>query len=152
MPSTNQSATKRHCMVVHAYYPLGEIRVQREAKALIAGGFEVDIVCLRRPDESPRGAEDGAQIYRLPVQRYKQFGAMVQLLEYLVFFCLASWQLLRLHLKQRYASIQVHNLPDFLVFAALIPKLLGARVILDLHDLMPEFYAARFGSDLNTWP
>jgi glycosyltransferase involved in cell wall biosynthesis len=27
----------------------------------------------------------------------------------------------------------------------LIPKLLGATVILDLHDLMPEFYAGRFG-------
>ena len=29
-------------------------------------------------------------------------------------------------------------MPDFLVFSALIPKLLGAKVVLDLHDPMPE--------------
>jgi glycosyltransferase involved in cell wall biosynthesis len=40
----------------------------------------------------------------------------------------------------------VHNVPDFLVFAALGPRLLGARVILDLHDLLPEFYAGKFGT------
>jgi len=46
----------------------------------------------------------------------------------------------------------VHNLPDFLIFAALPPKLTGARLILDLHDLMPEFYAARFGGGRTNWP
>jgi glycosyltransferase involved in cell wall biosynthesis len=40
----------------------------------------------------------------------------------------------------------VHNVPDFLVFAALGPRLLGARIILDLHDLLPEFYAGKFGT------
>ncbi|GAH04376.1 unnamed protein product, partial [marine sediment metagenome] len=36
-------------MVVHAYYPLGETRVERQAKALIADQFEVDVICLRKP-------------------------------------------------------------------------------------------------------
>jgi len=152
MPSTKTASTNRHCMVVHAYYPLGEIRVQREAKALIDDGFEVDVICLRRPDEPARASEYGVQIYRLPIKRHKQFGAFVQLLEYLAFFILASWQLLTLYLKNRYKTIQTHNLPDFLVFSALIPKLMGARVILDLHDLMPEFYASRFGGNLNALP
>ncbi len=40
----------------------------------------------------------------------------------------------------------MHNLPDFLVFSALPTKLRGVPVILDLHDLMPEFFAGRFGS------
>jgi glycosyltransferase involved in cell wall biosynthesis len=39
----------------------------------------------------------------------------------------------------------VHNVPDALVFCALIPRLRGRTVLLDLHDLMPEFYAGRFG-------
>jgi glycosyltransferase involved in cell wall biosynthesis len=42
----------------------------------------------------------------------------------------------------------VHTLPDPLVFAALVPKLTGARVILDLHECMPEFFATKFGTDL----
>lgn len=148
----NNISVQRHCMVVHAYYPLGEIRVQREARALRDSGLEVDVICLQRSDEPSRDEEFGVQIYRLPVRRHKEHGALVQLLEYLAFFMLASWQLLKLHLKHRYATIQIHNLPDFLVFAAVIPKLLGARVILDLHDLMPEFYAARFGTDTSSLP
>ena len=149
---SRSSSAKRHCMVVHNYYPLGEIRVQREARALIDAGFEVDVICLRHPGECAQASEYKVQIYRLPVKRYKQRGVVVQLLEYLVFFFLATWQLLRLYLKKRYTTIQIHNLPDFLVFAAIIPKLLGARVILDIHDLMPEFYAVRFGSDMNRLP
>jgi len=29
--------------------------------------------------------------------------------------------------------------------------LTGAKIILDIHDLMPEFYAARFNTTLNSW-
>ena len=61
------------------------------------------------------------------------------------FFVSAAARLNQLHAQRHYDTIQVHNLPDFLVFCALIPKLRGVPVILDLHDLMPEFYAGRFG-------
>ena len=73
---------------------------------------------------------------------------MWQLVEYSPFSC---WRrlLFGLHLRRRYGVVQTHNLPDF-VFAALGPKLLGARVILDLHDLMPEFYAARGGHSMTS--
>jgi glycosyltransferase involved in cell wall biosynthesis len=142
----------RHCMVVHAYYPLGEIRVEREAKALIDSGFEVDVICLRRSGEPPQATEYNVRIFRLPVHRHKQSGVAVQLLEYLLFFVLACWRLFKLHLAQRYRTIQVHNLPDFLVFSALLPRLMGAKILLDIHDLMPEFYAARFDGNINTLP
>jgi glycosyltransferase involved in cell wall biosynthesis len=36
-------------------------------------------------------------------------------------------------------------MPDVLVFSALIPKLLGAKVIIDLHDPMPELMETIFG-------
>src|SRR2546425_11168806 len=36
-------------------------------------------------------------------------------------------------------------MPDFLVFTAVVPRLLGARVILDLHDPMPELFRSIFG-------
>ena len=35
-------------------------------------------------------------------------------------------------------------MPDVLVFSALVPKLLGAKVVLDLHDPMPELMEAIF--------
>ena len=35
-------------------------------------------------------------------------------------------------------------MPDILVFSALVPKLLGSKIILDLHDPMPELMEAIF--------
>ena len=137
-------------MVVHHSYPLAEPRVEREAQALIKRGYEVDILCLRLLGESDEELIDSVQVYRLPLQRDKRRGAVGQLVEYLAFFVLAFLKLTGLHLKKQYASVQVHNLPDFLVFTALWPKLTGARVILDIHDVMPEFYAARFKRNINS--
>jgi glycosyltransferase involved in cell wall biosynthesis len=139
-------------MVVHAYYPTGETRVEREARALVNHGYEVDVICLwarRGPEVETR---DGVTIYRLPVKRNKSGGLVAQLCEYLTFFILAFVKLTALHRRRRYNAVQVHNLPDFLIFVGLIPKLTGARLILDIHDLMPEFYAARFNRSLDSWP
>jgi len=147
-----KSTSGRHCMVVHAHYPLAETRVEREAMALLDDDIEVDVICLRDPGESASGIVDGVQVYRLPLHRHKGSAFVVQLLEYLIFFALAFVRVATLHLRKRYEVVQVHNLPDFLVFAALVPKLTGARVILDLHDLMPEFYAERFGQSLDSVP
>lgn len=147
----NVEHPRKHCMVVHAYYPVGETRVEREAQALLAHGFEVDIISLRKPGELAHETVDGAAVYRLPVRRHAG-GFAVRMLEYLHFFLLAFVRITSLHLKRRYNVVQIHNLPDFLVFVALIPKLTGARVILDLHDLMPEFYAERFRRSLDSLP
>jgi len=134
----------RHCMVVHSHYPIGEPRVERQAKALIQRGYQVDVICLRSDQEKSFERVDGVDIFRLPVQRHRGRGPAIQMLEYMVFFVLAFFRLSLLYLQRRYESVQIHNLPDFLVFAALVPKIGGARIILDLHDLMPEFFASSF--------
>jgi serine/alanine adding enzyme len=143
---------KRHCMVVHAYYPLGETRVQRQAEALMRRGYQVDVISLRKPGEASRETFKGTRIYRLPVRRYRRGGLAAQFVEYMAFLLMAmvlvSWR----HLVRPYATIQLHSPPDFLVFAAWLPKLLGARLILDLHDLMPEFYMGRFGRGAGSLP
>jgi len=50
----------------------------------------------------------------------------------------------RRQFSTRYQLIHVHSVPDFLVFAAIVPKLLGTPVVLDIHDVLPEFYASKF--------
>ena len=141
---------KRHCMVVHAYYPLGEVRVQREAEALIDAGYQVDVICLRVSGEPTVDSYHGVNVYRMPVRRHKEQVAVVQFLEYLAFLTLAFFKLTVLHLRKRYNVVQLHNPPDFLAFAALVPKLTRASVILDIHDLMPEFFLSRFGVERNS--
>lgn len=139
-------------MVVHNYYPLREPRVEREAQALSDHGYEVDVICLRAEGEPAVAVVDGVNVHRLQLKRHKGSGMAVQLLEYLAFFMMASARLASLHRRRRYNVVQIHNLPDFLVFAAWLPKLTKARLILDIHDLMPEFYASRFNSNMRSWP
>jgi glycosyltransferase involved in cell wall biosynthesis len=83
-------------------------------------------------------------VYRLPLG-HRRGGAFSHFFEYFTFLLAASAVVSCLHLRRRYALVQVHTVPDALVFAALIPRLLGARVLLDLHECMPEFFATKFG-------
>jgi glycosyltransferase involved in cell wall biosynthesis len=144
-PDPMSSLSHRHCMVVLNYYPIGEPRVLREVEALGQAGAAVDVICLRGPGEPAREAFGTGHIYRLPMGRDKRRGVVGQFAEYLAFFILAFIRLTQLHLRRGYQVVQVHNLPDFLVFAALVPRLTGSAILLDLHDLMPEFFASRFG-------
>src|SRR5688572_7513453 len=123
-------------------------RVQREVHALLQAGHEVDVIALRdegRPRIERRG---GLTVRRLPLPR-RRGGAVAYLADYALFFLAASTLLTFLHLRRRYDIVQVHSLPDPLVFAALVPKLTGARVILDLHECMPEFFGTKFGVGLD---
>jgi glycosyltransferase involved in cell wall biosynthesis len=42
--------------------------------------------------------------------------------------------------------VHAHNIPDFLVIAGLLPRLAGRKVVLDVHDSVPETFAAKFPS------
>lgn len=140
----------RHCMIVDNYYP--DIRVEREARALVHRGHTVEVICLRDEGDPKRARIDGVVVHRVPVRRQRGMGLAAQALEYLVFGAWAFALVSVLHLRRRFDVVQVHNVPDFLVFAALVPKLAGARVLLDLHDLMPEFFASRFGGRMDGLP
>lgn len=141
---------RRHCMIVYSYYPLGETRVQRQAEALVRQGYQVDVICPRMTDEPVSETHSGVRIRRLPMQTLKS-NLIVQFIGYVVFLVAAGMVLTTRHLVGRYDTVQVHNLPDFLVFSAVVPKLTGTPIVLDLHDLMPEFLASRFQDDAPGW-
>jgi glycosyltransferase involved in cell wall biosynthesis len=123
-------------------------RCQREVHALLQEGHEVDVIC-RRDEGRPWIERDGRlTVRRLPIP-LRRGGALTYLADYAVFFVAAFVLLTWLHARRRYKLVQVHSLPDPLVFAALVPKLTGARVILDLHECMPEFAATKFGVPLD---
>ena len=107
-------------------------------------GYEVDIVATRQPGEPAEEYVEGVRVIRLPVAHTMGGGAGRIISEYAAFSLLASAHLARLALKRRYAIVHVHNPPDFLVAAALIPRLLGSRVIFDIHDLSPDMFNMRF--------
>jgi glycosyltransferase involved in cell wall biosynthesis len=137
------------CILRHSSYP-GELNVRREAEALLSDGYRVHVVCLRDKDQAAREDVGGVQVYRLPV-RHRRGRISRYLFEYNAFFLLASIQLIRLHLRHRLRGIQVNTMPDYLIFAALIPRLLGAKVVLHLHEPMPELFDTMFPAPRYAW-
>jgi len=133
---------KKVCMVAYSYYP-ADPRVRREAEALVDEGMLVNIICLRNGSEPKQEVVNGVEVYRLPINR-KRGGKLSYLLEYACFIMMSFFTLSILYKRKRYNIIHVHNMPDILVFSALLPKLCGSKVILDLHDPMPEVYMAKF--------
>jgi glycosyltransferase involved in cell wall biosynthesis len=134
---------KRICIIRQGYFPF-DVRVRKEAVALVGKGHQVDVVCLQNTNEEEKECYGGVNVYRLPMKR-RRGGISTYLYEYLAFFWFASLKLLSLFLKNRYDIVQVNTLPDFLVFATVIPKLLGAKIILDLHEPAPELWGSIFG-------
>jgi len=132
-------------MIVHEYYPK-DFRVRRESEALAEAGYNVSVISLRNKNESNFEIYNGVEIYRMPVCRHRGAPLYVYLFEYLTFFIFAGIKLSLLHFKKIFKSVQVHNPPDFLVFSALIPKLTGAKIIIDIHDKTSELFKSRFGT------
>jgi glycosyltransferase involved in cell wall biosynthesis len=130
-------------MIVHAYYE-EDPRVRREAEAVRATGRAVDVFALRREGDPSTGELEGVRVHRLDVQRHQGAGIGTYLLEYAEFTARATIALTRAHRRRRYGLVQVHTIPDTLVFAALPLRLVGVPVVIDLHEAMPEFFRIRF--------
>ena len=130
-------AGKRAAVLLYSYYP-ADPRPRRAAEALVEAGMEVDLVCLREKEiEKKRDLIHSVRVVRLPLRK-RRHSKRTYILQYASFLAACFGLLAFRSLKNRYDVVHVHNMPDVLVFGALIPKLLGARVILDLHDPMPE--------------
>lgn len=139
----------RVCMVVYHYY-YRDSRIRRYVESLANSGVAVDVLCLEESGQPQQPAAPGVRLIILPVARASG-GASAFLLAFAPALLVFATRLLVLHVRHRYDVIHVHNMPDALVFAALLPRLLGARVILDIHDPMPEFYASKYPGQSRSW-
>lgn len=136
-------AKRKAAVLLFSYYP-GDARPRREAEVLAAKGMQVDLICLReRGTEAKEETINGVNVRRVPLRRRRD-SRLNYILQYGSFISLCGALLAYRSLRRRYDLIHVHNMPDVLVFSALVPKLLGARIILDLHDPMPELMMTIF--------
>jgi glycosyltransferase involved in cell wall biosynthesis len=129
-------------MVVYAYFPDDE-RLRREADALVKAGYSISILCLKLPNELKTETVFEVKVYRLSMSS-KRANKSKYIFLYASFFFRAFFRLNLLYLKEKYNVIHVHNMPDFLVFLGFIPKMFGAKIILDLHDPSPEIFMTKF--------
>jgi glycosyltransferase involved in cell wall biosynthesis len=134
----------RVCVIRHGFYPL-DTRVRREVTALAAAGHEVDVICVRRPGQRWYERAGRLTVYRLPLSHRRADGALGYVLRYAAFALGAAVVAAILHVRRPWDVVQVNTMPDALVFAAAVPRVLGARVLLDLHECMPELFRVKFG-------
>jgi len=136
--------SKKHACIVYYTYFYYSALLTREARALRDAGYEVDIICIREPDEHPFEVVEGMNVYKLQRRSHTERHPAVYLAKLLGFFGLCTLLISFLHLRKGYDVVHVTSPPDFLVFAALVPRLTGSMVILDIHDVVPELYMRKF--------
>jgi glycosyltransferase involved in cell wall biosynthesis len=141
---TAQSPSRRICMVVHSSYP-DDARVRREAMAAVQAGHAVDVICMRNPGEPRSENLQGVSVRRLSIRHVTGPSARRMIFEYLLFAALATLVLTPAAIRRRYQVVHVHNPPDFLIVAGLLPRLFGCRLILDVHDLSSHMFKSRIG-------
>jgi glycosyltransferase involved in cell wall biosynthesis len=137
-------------MVAYSFYETDN-RVRRYAESLVRRGDQVDAIALGREGQPDFEVISGVRVFRIQKRVTDEGGPFSYLWKLLLFFCRSAWMLTRCHVKERYDLIHVHSVPDFQVFATLIPRLMGAKVVLDIHDIVPEFYASKFKVSRRSW-
>src|SRR5579875_375996 len=116
-----------------------EHTVRSEAEALAGAGFDVDVVCMRSAGSPRRAVVNGVTVIRMPVRL--RSGTAGKAIGYGLFFLFAAVHVSIRHIRKPYAVVQANSLPDFLVFAALVPKILGCRVVAYMQEPTPELAA-----------
>ena len=142
MTGHSGSPRLRYCMIGFLNY-FGDGRVRGYASVLRKAGCAVDVLGLHGLGSGRCVDESGVRLFSIPVS-WTRSSRGRYVLEYGLALLVLGLLLTKLHLQNRYHVIHVHNMPDFLVFCALVPKLLGAKLILDIHDPMPEVYLSKF--------
>ncbi len=137
-------------MLAYAFYE-SDMRILRYAKTLVERGDTVDVIALQRDSAVRFEVLQGVNVYRVQSRERNERGLLDYLVRLARFMLVSAFTLTRKHLSKPYDIIHVHSVPDFLVFAALIPKLLGAKIILDIHDILPEFFASKFGTSKHSF-
>lgn len=131
------------CILLQNFYDI-DIRVRRKAEALAAAGYSVDVFALSSPKYPKNYTLEGVNVYTISLGKLR--GSLMRYaFEYIAFllWCLFRTTV-RMH-RRRYAVIDVNTLPDFLVFAPVFAKWMGAKIVLDMHEITPEFYMSKYG-------
>jgi glycosyltransferase involved in cell wall biosynthesis len=131
----------RILMIAYTTY-VHDGRVKRHAQALAERGDQVDLLCLENPHQ---GLHCGVNVIGLKVRRYRGNSKTSYFRAYVGFFLAAGARALKLALRRRYDVVIVCTMPDAAVLCAVPLKLLGSKIVLDIHDTMPELYREKFG-------
>ena len=117
-------------------------RVKRQAEALTSRGDQVDAICLADGEVADT---HGVNVIGLLLPRYRGASRIDYLRSYINFFSQAAALAIRRSVKERYDVVIACTMPDLAILSALPCRLFGSKLVLDVHDTMPELYLDKFG-------
>jgi len=117
-------------------------RVKRQAEALTSRGDQVEAICLADGNVTDTY---GVSVTGLRLPRYRGASRINYLRSYINFFSRAAALAVRRSLKERYDIVIACTMPDAAILSALPCRLFGSKLVLDVHDTMPELYLDKFG-------
>jgi glycosyltransferase involved in cell wall biosynthesis len=130
-------------MVVYSFYE-SDNRVRRYAEALARRGDIVEVIALRQSDAAAQQWHNTILVHKIQYRQLNERGKWEYLGRLLLFFVRSMFMLLKRHLAKRFDVVHVHSVPDFEIFAAAPLKLSGTKLILDIHDIVPELFCSKF--------
>jgi glycosyltransferase involved in cell wall biosynthesis len=139
----------RALMVVYNHYETDN-RVRRYAETLARRGDTVEVICLKQQNYAFGHVLNGVKVFGIQSRNKNEKTKFDYLYRNILFFLNSFWFLTMRHIKNRYDLIHVHSVPDYEVFSTIFAKFTGAKVILDIHDIVPEFFANKFGTSTNS--
>lgn len=123
-------------------------RVKRHAEALAARGDQVDVICLASDELR---SMNGVNLIGVEMPRYRGSNRAAYVRSYLRFFARAAAIALRRSFTAPYDAAIVCSMPDAVVVCAAALKLFRTRIMLDVHDTMPELYLDKFSGRRGTF-
>jgi glycosyltransferase involved in cell wall biosynthesis len=116
-------------------------RVKRHAEALARRGDQVDAITLAA---GQTGLINGVNVIGLEIPRYRGSSRTSYVKSYINFFIAAARKAMELSRDRPYDLAIVCTMPDAAILSALALRRAGTKLVLDVHDTMPELYRDKF--------
>ena len=136
----------RICCIAYTFYE-SDTRVRMYAEALAQRGDHVEVMALKEDSQVRYRLLKGVHVYGIQTRRPNERGKADYLYRLIEFLIRSAFLLTKRSIRNPYNVVHIHSVPDFEVFAAFFAKMMGAKVILDIHDILPEFYSSKFNVD-----
>ena len=142
---------KENIIIISCSIVYMDARVKSYIRALADKGYHVDVISLKeKKSDKFRVSENNFVNYRVAT-RYIG-GSVLNYFVYYFLFSIKAFLLVScLSITRKVRVVHYNNLPNFPIFAAIVPKLLGAMMILDNHDLITAVFFSKFANDSKNW-
>lgn len=134
----------KNILVISCSIIYQDARVKSYIQSLKNHGYSISVISLKENDSDPLFNREDGYINYMIATRYIGDSLVSYIRYYLLFAIRCFFLVSKIALRERLDVVHYNNLPNFPVFAALIPRIRGASIILDNHDLIGVMFTSKF--------